>query len=49
MIVLILVVLVIVVVLVIYMIVTGKMCSSDDIGAGGFLSDKYDSYSKYMW
>ena len=40
---------VLVVVLVINMIVTGNMCGNDDNGAGGFFSDKYDSYNKYMW
>ena len=55
MIVVLLVVLVIVVVLVINVRVTGNMFGSDYIGAIGSssdtcsVSDKYDSYRKYVW
>ena len=37
------------VVLVINVIVTGNTWGNDDSGAGGFVSEKNDSYSKHIW
>ena len=37
------------VVLVIIVIARVNMCGSDDSGDGGCVSDKCDTYSKYVW